>query len=71
MEKIKEGFYNLYTPKEESPTLVYGYNCTDMGGDFVFGFNTVDGGGLIPLKDLTEETRIVKVKLLETVVTKD
>jgi len=55
----------LYSPLEKEPVLVHGYNCTDMGGEFVFGFNTHDGGNLVTLAELTEETRIVPVDIVE------
>lgn len=57
------GFYYLISDIEPEPLLVHGYSCSDMDGQFVFGFNTHDGGGLIPLFDLSEETTIIKVSL--------
>lgn len=65
MDKLKEGFYYLKSPNEPAPTLVHGYHCTDLGGAFVFGFNTHDGGGLLPLSDLTAKTKVVPVKIVE------
>jgi len=64
-EEMKEGFYNLYSKHETEPVLVHGYYCSDMGGEFVFGFNIYDGGGLVPLSDLTDDSRYVPVKLQE------
>ena len=61
---IKPGFYHLYS-KGEAAVLVHGYNCTDLGGAFVFGFNTHDGGGLIPLSDVLPSTEIVPVQIEE------
>ena len=63
---LEEGFYHLYSKHEIDPVLVHGYNCTDEGGDFVFGFNTHDGAGLVKLSDLTEDTKIVPVRVQET-----
>jgi hypothetical protein len=58
---MKEGFYYLENKTES--TLVHGYYCTDLSGVFVFGFNTHDGGGLIPLSDLTVETKIIPAEV--------
>ena len=66
--KYTEGFYHLYSVDEIEPVLVYGYNCTDMGGEFVFGFNTHDGGHLLPLSDLRCDSRVVKVEITEILV---
>ena len=62
---IKEGFYYLQGVDEDEPTLVHGYHCTDMGGKFVFGFNTYDGGGLIPFDDISEGTMIMPVTIFK------
>lgn len=62
---MKEGFYNLYTKEEETPVLVHGYNCSDMKGAFVFGFNTHDGGGLLPLSDLKTDSHVVAVSFCD------
>jgi len=63
-KKWKEGFYYLKTPNEGEPVLVHGYYCTDMEGQFVFGFNTHDGGSLIPLLDVKDDTVIVPVDIV-------
>lgn len=60
----EEGFYYLTNPEDPEPLLVHGYRCTDMDGQFVFGFNTHDGGALIPLFDLSEASVITKVSLV-------
>ena len=65
MEQLEEGFYHLYTPEEKEPVLVHGYKCTDMKGAFVFGFNTHDGGGLLPISDLKEDSTVVKLCITE------
>ena len=59
----EEGYYALINKGEIEPVLVHGYHCSDMDGQFVFGFNTYDGGGLVPLFDLSEETTIIKVSV--------
>lgn len=63
--EYKEGFYYLKRPHEEKPTLVHGYFCNniDMEGQFVFGFNTHDGGGLILSSDLTDDTEVMPVEI--------
>lgn len=66
MENKKEGIYYLKSPSETEYTLVHGYYCSDMGGQFCFGFNTHDGGSLITLTDLTPETEIIPVFIFKT-----
>ena len=63
MRDMKEGFYYLSSPDYPENTLVRGYYCSDLNGECVFGFNTYDGGGLIPMKDLTSETTIHAVDI--------
>lgn len=58
---ISEGFYALESP-EEPICIVHGYHCTDMGGQFVLGFNTHDGGGLLPISDLNEQATLTPVE---------
>lgn len=60
----QEGYYFLINSDEPEPTLVHGYRCSDLDGQFVFGFNTHDGGGVVPLFDLSENTKIIKVSLV-------
>jgi len=60
----EEGYYYLISKEEPEPVLVHGYKCTDLDGQFVFGFNTHDGGALVPLFDLCEDTTIIKVSVL-------
>ncbi len=59
-----DGFYFLYTPIEPSPVLVRHYFCSDVDAH-VFGFNIHDGGGLVLVSDLTEETTVVPVAIVE------
>lgn len=65
MTTYKEGFYYLTSEHEPEPVLVHGYNCSDLDGEFVFGFNTHDGGGLLPLSEMIESTKIVPVTIRE------
>ena len=58
----EEGYYYLVNEGED-PVLVHGYYCSDHGGSFGFGFNIYDGGGFIPLLDLSERTEYIKVKI--------
>lgn len=62
--EYEEGFYHLVSKEEPGPLLVHGYKCTDMGGAFVFGFNTHDGGGLLPLSDLRSDTTVMPVQVV-------
>ena len=45
--KYDDGFYHLHTPMEPTPVLVHCYYSSDMKTQ-VFGFNTHDGGGVMP-----------------------
>jgi len=38
--------------------LAYLYKNPDMNNELGFGFNIADGGGFIPLFDLTENTKV-------------
>lgn len=62
---MKDGMYNLYTPGEKEPVLVHGYHCTDQNGEFVFGFNVHDGGGIVSSYDLNIKTVVVPVDIIE------
>tara|TARA_R110002096_G_scaffold384121_1_gene578071 strand:+ start:273 stop:674 length:402 start_codon:yes stop_codon:yes gene_type:complete len=64
MKKLEEGFYHLTSKQEPEPVLVHGYRCTDMEGHFVLGFNTHDGGSLLPLSDLTSDSKLTKVSIV-------
>ena len=62
-----EGFYYLKTKDgSEAPVLVHGYHCTDAGGVFGYGFNVHDGGGFLPHSDLTENSVVVPVSIVES-----
>jgi len=63
---LKEAFYHLYdgTVPDCEPVLVRGYFSVTHGG-FVFGYNCQDGGGYVKLKDLSEDTIIKPVRILE------
>ena len=63
--QFKEGFYHMTCDGDPDPVLVHGYICADENNEFVFGFNTYDGGGLIPLKDVSAGTKITPVKISE------
>lgn len=54
------GYYFLSNDNEPKPVLTHGYFCTDLDGKFVFGFNTHDGGQLVELSDLLDESEITK-----------
>jgi len=56
-----EGFYTLKNDSEDDLVVVYGYCCTDAGGVFGFGFNIHDGGGFLPISDITTDTIITPI----------
>jgi len=60
---LKEGFYFLESVDEE-PTLVHGYYCEDYNNEFVYGFNTYDGGGLVLHSDVKKNTKITPVRIV-------
>lgn len=60
-----EGFYHLYSPEEKLPVLVHVYKCSDLKGQLVAGFNTHDGGSLLPLYDIKNTSTLVPVKIAE------
>ena len=64
MSKYAEGYYYIFSPNESEPVLAHGYHCTDLDGEFVFGFNTHDGGGLLKLSDLSETSSVVPVDIV-------
>jgi hypothetical protein len=64
--KFADGFYHLYSPIEPEPVLVQHYFSTDAG-KYVFGFNTHDGGGMLPVDDLTKETVVKPVHVSERI----
>jgi hypothetical protein len=63
MPDLKEGYYYLKSPSENEPVLVRGYYCTDLGGEFAFGFNAYDGGGLLPISELTADTTMHLIEI--------
>lgn len=67
---IVDKFYYLYSKHETKPVLVHYYLGPDTK-DLGFGFNTYDGGGFAPLHDLTKDTVIVRVDIVEIKPAKD
>jgi hypothetical protein len=65
LNELPDGYYNLYSPQEKEPTLVYCYKCSDFDSKRVFGFNVSDGGGILPVSDVTADTVIKAVKMVE------
>jgi hypothetical protein len=46
--------------------VAYFYDCHDADCEG-FGFNTYDGGGFLPLRDISAGTEIVKLKIIEII----
>ena len=63
-EKLEAGFYHLTSQDEPEPLLAHAYYSNDSKS-FGFGFNTHDGGGFLPLNDLSEDTVVTKVLITE------
>jgi hypothetical protein len=63
-KEFVDGFYNLYSPDEDEPTLVQCYFSMDVGAR-VLGFNIHDGGGLVPVKDFREDCRLEPVVIVD------
>jgi len=55
-EKFERSWYWLESNGDKS--LAYLYKNPDMNNELGFGFNIADGGGFIPLFDLTENTKV-------------
>lgn len=62
---LKPGFYNITCKDDPDPCLVHVYKCTDLGGQLVVGFNIHDGGGLVTQGDLTEDSTLTPVSIIE------
>jgi len=65
-EKVEsaDGFYHLTCESDPEPVLVHGYFCTDLEGQYVFGFNTHDGGSLVQLSDMHDVSEIIPVDII-------
>lgn len=55
---MKDGYYWLVCKIFGSVTLVYHYTNPDTN-EPGFGFNTRDGGGFMPAKDLSRSTEVI------------
>ena len=62
---LTPGFYRITSEQEPEPCLVHVYQCSDLGGQLVVGFNIHDGGGLVTQDDLTEESTLTPVSIIE------
>jgi hypothetical protein len=62
--ELELGFYHIFNDNQRT-CLVQVYKCTDLGDRLVVGFNISDGGGLVPVDQLTEATNLVKVNIVE------
>jgi hypothetical protein len=62
-EILPEMMYWLFTKSEVEPTLVQGYYSSDSQC-YGFGFNTHDGGGFLPLSDITDISSLVPVTII-------
>lgn len=61
IKQPKDGFYYLHHSSEKEPILVRGYKSRNNNEVFGFGFNVHDGGGFLPLSDMTGEETIFPV----------
>lgn len=64
VENLMDGYYHLHNNGEPEPSLVYLYTNPDTH-ERGFGFNTREGGGFLPISDLSESTTVVRVKIVE------
>ena len=55
---MREGYYWLFNNTTKEATLVYFYNNPDTGENG-FGFNIRDGGGFLPMDDVSDDTSII------------
>lgn len=63
---FEPGFYYMTSEAEPEPLLVHCYHSSDTGG-MVFGFNTHDGGGVLPVSDVREDSVITPVLVVPVV----
>ncbi len=61
---MEPGFYNMYCPSEKDPVLIHWYFADDADS-FGAGYNTHDGGGFLPEKDIISEVSYKKVEIKE------
>lgn len=62
---LTPGFYHITSEQEAEPCLVHVYQCSDLGGQLVVGFNIHDGGGLVTHGDLLEDCTLTPVLIVE------
>ena len=62
---LERGYYFLSHPEEPEETLVFFYKNPDTQEDG-FGFNAKDGGGFLPLNDLSPRSNLHKVIIVKT-----
>jgi len=53
---LTPGFYHITSEQEPEPCLVNVYNCADLDGQLVAGFNPHDGAAIMPVWDFTDDT---------------
>lgn len=62
---MDEGFFYLKSISgKRLPILVHGYQCPILK-EYVYGFNTHDGGGVIRLSDVTDDCILIPVQITE------
>ncbi len=60
----EQTYYKLTNPETKVETIAYCYRNPDANNELGFGFNIADGGGWMPIWDLSKKTEINKLKLV-------
>lgn len=61
---LPDGYYLISSPKEPQACLVYLYGCEDFDGTRHIAWQIPDGGGLIPVTELTAESILTPVAII-------
>ena len=64
IEFKNQTFYKLIS-KHNEVTIAYCYKNPDADDQLGIGFNTADGGGWMPVWDISNETKITEVEFSE------
>ena len=64
LEDLPEGFYLLSSNKTLETSLVKVYTCDDFNGIKHIAFGPWDGGGIMPLSHLSENSKLTPITII-------
>lgn len=64
LEDLPEGFYLLSSNKTLETSLVKVYTCDDFNGIKHIAFGPWDGGGIMPLSHLSENSKLTPITMM-------